>query len=114
METAFSIGLLSCGFLILAPMLALGLKSARLARDDRESAQIAQTLMEDARQGTLGSGTLYLDGQGNNCGSNQAAYSAQSATATLAPSLSRVTLRVTPVGAPDRMRTYVVVVSSAQ
>jgi type II secretory pathway pseudopilin PulG len=52
-EATFSIGLLSFGFLTLAPLLALGLKTARHARDDRATAQIAQTLIEDAKQGTL-------------------------------------------------------------
>jgi len=108
-EATFSIGLMSFGFLTLTPLLALGMKTARLARDDRASAQIAQTLIEEAKQGTLASGTVYLDGEGAACGSAQAAYSVQTTSQSLATALSRLTLRVTPVGAPDRVRTYAVV-----
>ena len=108
-EATFSIGLMSFGFLTLAPLLALGMKTARLARDDRASAQIAQTLIEEAKQGTLASGTVYLDGEGAACGSAQAAYSVQTTSQSLATALSRLTLRVTPVGAPDRVRIYAVV-----
>ena len=112
-EATFSIGLLSFGFLTLAPLLALGLKTARHARDDRATAQIAQTLIEDARQGTLAPGTVYLDIQGTALNSTQmAAYTAQSTSVTPyqeSASLTQMTLRVTPLGAPDRVRTYAVV-----
>jgi len=112
-EATFSIGLMSCGFLTLAPLLALGMKTARLARDDRATAQIAQTLTEEARQGTLAPGTIYLDIQGTALNSAQgAAYAAQSTSVTPYDgnaSLTQMTLRVTPLGAPDRMRTYAVV-----
>ncbi len=112
MEATFSIGLMSCGFLTLVPLLALGMKTARLARDDRASAQIAQTLTQEAAQGTLASGTVYLDFDGAPCGSSQAAYSAQSASVTPYlgnASLTETTLRLTPLGAPDRARIYAVV-----
>jgi len=117
-EATFSIGLLSFGFLTLAPLLALGLKTARLARDDRATAQIAQTLIEDAKQGTLTSGTVYLDIQGTALNSAQtAAYTAQS-TSVMSyqgnTSLTQMTLRVTPLGAPDRVRTYAVVFQAPQ
>jgi uncharacterized protein (TIGR02598 family) len=112
-EATFSIGLLSCGFLTLAPLLALGMKTARLARDDRATAQIAQTLIEDARQGTLAPGTVYLDIQGTALNSAQtAAYTAQSTSVTPyqgSSSLTQMTLQITPLGAPDRVRTYAVV-----
>jgi uncharacterized protein (TIGR02598 family) len=111
-EATFSIGLLSFGFLTLAPLLALGLKSARGARDDRTTAQIAQTLVEEAKQGTLATGTTYLDIQGTQLGSNQAAaYSAQGTFQAVAgcSSLTRLTLQITPLGAPDRTRIYAVV-----
>lgn len=117
-EATFSIGLLSFGFLTLAPLLALGLKTARLARDDRATAQVAQTLIEEARQGTLASGTVYLDIQGTVLNSSQAAaYTAQSTSVTPYTgnaSLTQMTLRVTPVGAPDRARTYAVVYQAPQ
>jgi len=71
-EATFSIGLMSFGFLTMAPLLGLGLKTARLARDDRATAQIAQTLIEEAEQGTLPSGTVYLDIQVNLCRSPEA------------------------------------------
>jgi uncharacterized protein (TIGR02598 family) len=111
-EATFSIGLFSFGFLSLVPLLALGLKTARLARNDRSTAQIAQTLIEEARQGTLASGTVYLDIQGTALKSSQsAAYSEQSTSQTdlERASLTRLTLRVTPLGAPDRTRIYAVV-----
>ena len=116
-EATFSIGLLSFGFLTLAPLLALGLKTARHARDDRATAQIAQTLIEDAKQGTLAPGTVYLDIQGTalnsaNNSTQMAAYAAQSTSVTPyqgSASLTQMTLRVTPLGAPDRVRTYAVV-----
>ena len=117
-EATFSIGLLSFGFLSLAPLLALGLKTARLARDDRGTAQIAQTLIEDARQGTLAPGMVYLDIQGTALNSAQAAaYTAQSTYVTPyqgSASLTQMTLRVTPLGAPDRVRTYAVVYQTPQ
>ena len=112
-EATFSLGILSFGFLSLAPLLALGLTSARLARDDRAMAQIAQTLIEDGRQGTLASGTLYLDIQGTALTSAQmAAYTAKSTS--VAPylgnaSLTQLTLQVTPLGAPNRTRFYAAV-----
>ena len=111
-EATFSIGLMSFGFLALIPLLALGMKTARLARDDRATAQIAQTLVQEARQGTLPAGTVYLDIQGDTLSSTQtAAYSAQSASQPIAGDalLTRLTLRVTPLGAPNRARTYAVV-----
>ncbi len=112
-ETALSIGLLSFGVLSLAPLLELGLKSARMARDDRESAQIAQMLVEEVKQGTLTSGMLYLDSEGNTCDANQAAYLIQAGSSSVTPTLTRETLQVTPRGAPDRVRTYVVVIPAA-
>jgi uncharacterized protein (TIGR02598 family) len=116
-EATFSIGLLSFGFLALAPLLAMGLKTARLARNDRATAQIAQTLIEEAKQGTLAPGTVYLDIQGTVLNSAQtAAYTAQSTSQTIAgsASLTRLTLRVAPLGAPDRARIYAVVFQAPQ
>jgi uncharacterized protein (TIGR02598 family) len=112
-EATFSIGLFSFGFLVLAPLLALGLKTARLARNDRATAQIAQTLIEEAKQGTLATGTVYLDIQGTVLNSAQAAaYTAQNTPVTPYlgnASLTQMTIRVTPLGAPDRVRIYAVV-----
>lgn len=113
MEATFSIGLMSFGFLTLVPLLALGMKTSRLARDDRATAQIARTLTEEARQGTLATGTLYLDIQGNVLTSaRMAVYAVQNASVTPYlgnASLTQMTLRVTPLGAPDRARIYGVV-----
>jgi len=112
-ETALSLGILSFGFLSLISMMSLGLKAAGQSRDNLTSAQIAQTLVEEARQGTLAPGILYLDLQGNVCPSTEAAYTAQSTFQPLGPSsasfLTRLTLRVTPHGAPERVRIYAVV-----
>jgi uncharacterized protein (TIGR02598 family) len=111
-EATLSISLFSFCFLSLLPLLALGLKTARLARNDRCSAQIAQMLIEEAKQGTLASGTVYLDTQGALLQSPQAAaFTAQSTSQASAasPALTQMTLRVTPLGAPDRARIYAVV-----
>ncbi len=96
---------------MLAPLLALGLKSARNAQDDRATAQIAQTLTQEAQQGTLPTGTIYLDFQGVPCSASQAAFTVQSTSQSIAgdASLTRLTVQVTPVGAPDRARTYALV-----
>jgi type II secretory pathway pseudopilin PulG len=114
-EATFSIGLLSCGFLTLAPLLALGFKTARVARDNQDTAQIASTLVEEAEQGSLVSGTTYLDFEGATCTSAQAAYSAQSTVlaVTGSTSLSQLTLRLTPLGAPDHARIYAVIFPTA-
>jgi len=110
-EATFSIGLMSFGFLTLAPLLAMGLKSARLSQNDRATAQIAQTLMQEAQQGTPATGTVYLDFNGAPCTSSQAAFTAQGTVQTVVgnASLTRMTLQVTPLGAPDRARTYALV-----
>jgi uncharacterized protein (TIGR02598 family) len=115
-EATLSIGLLSFGFLTLVPLMAIGLKTARVAHTNRDTAQIAQSLVEEARQGTLASGTTYLDFQGNATGATTAAYAAQSTLQAVSgnATLTRLTLRVTPVGAPDRARTYAVVFSAPQ
>lgn len=116
MEVTLSLGILSFGFLTLAPLLALGLKTARQAHATQDTAQIAQSLVEEAKQGTLSTGTTYLDFQGNPTTLSQAAYSAQS---TLIPvtgnaTLTRLTIRITPTGTPDRARTYAAVFSAPQ
>jgi type II secretory pathway pseudopilin PulG len=108
-EASFTIGVMSFGLLTLAPLLGLGLKTARHARDDRASAQIARTLIQEAKQGTLGAGTLYLDNQGAACNPLGAAFTAQPTTLAMGVSTSRLTLLVTPIGAPDRARVYAVV-----
>ncbi len=95
-ESALSIGVLSFGFLALAPLLALGLTSA----------QIAATLIEQAKQGTLATGTIYLDSGSNPCASNQAAYAVLGTSTPLSAGTTRLALRVTPVGAPGSARIY--------
>lgn len=115
-EATFSIGLLSCGVLTLAPLLALGMKSARVAQNDRATAQIAQTLVEEARQGTTLATMFYLNSGGTPCNSTQAVYLAQATSQPFpgSPSLTRMTLRLTPLGTPDRARIYAVVFQTAQ
>ena len=111
MEASLSLGLISFGFLTLVPLLALGLKTARLGRDDRATAQIAQTLIEEGKQGTLSAGTMALDFQGNPAGSSPTVYTAQTTflPVTGSTTLTQMTLRITPLGAPDRARTYAVI-----
>ena len=115
-EATFSIGILSFGILTLAPLLVVGMKSSRIARDDRTTTQIAQNLVEEARQRTLAPGTIYLDSQGAACPAAKAAYTAQATSLPVAgnAALTQTTLRLTPVGAPDRARTYAVVLPSAE
>ena len=113
MEGVFSIGVMSFGFLALAPLLGLGLTDARGARENRAGAEIAATLIEQAKQGTLAANPVYFDSAGQPCdNANQAAYAAQetaqpvAAIAGGAASLTRLTLRVTPLGRPAAARTY--------
>ena len=110
-EATFSVGLMTFGFLTLAPLLGVGMKTSLLARDDRTSTQIAQTLIQEAEQGTLPTGTVYFDSEGASCSSTQAAFAAQSTSQAVAgsPALTQTALRVTPLGAPDHARTYAVV-----
>ncbi len=119
-EAAFSIGLLSFGFLSLIPLLALGLKDSRIARDNHIATEIVQTLTQEAKQNVLTAGTTMFDIEGNPCSnSSQATYRVVATSSPLATdvggslsteALSRWTLRVVPVGAPDRARTYAIVV----
>jgi uncharacterized protein (TIGR02598 family) len=113
-EATLSLGLLSFGLVTLAPAMALGLNTARLAHINRDAAQIAQSLIEEAKQGTLATGTTYFDFQGNPASSSAAAYTAQSAYSSVSgnTNLTRLTLRITPVGTPARVQTYAVVIST--
>jgi uncharacterized protein (TIGR02598 family) len=108
-EVCITIGIISLAILVLGPLMGMGLKNSRTARDDRESAQIARTLAEEAKQGTLSSGTLYLNDQGAACSPLSAAFIAQAVTRSAGSSASQLALRVTPVGAPDHTRVYAVV-----
>ncbi len=116
MEATLSLGVLSLAFLTLTPLLAVGQKSARLSHSSRDTTQIAQTMIEEAKQGTLSSGTTYLDSQGNVANSTGAAYSAQSTLQSVAgsASLTKLTLLITPMGAPDRAQTYAIVFTTPQ
>ncbi len=120
-EATFSIGVLSFGFLSLIPLLALGTKTARLAHDNRATVQIAENLIEEARQGTLSPGTLHLDAQGNPCPVAQTIYTVQAVlkpisdspmTGTETASPTWLTLRITPTGSPDHPRIYAVIFSA--
>ena len=108
-ETAFSLGVLSFGFLSLAPLVGLGLTSARQARDSQLTAQIATTLAEQAREGTLTNGVGYVDDQGAVCGSSTACYQTQTAESAAAGDCTRVMIQVAPVGNPHRVQAYAVV-----
>jgi type II secretory pathway pseudopilin PulG len=113
-ETVLSIGLMSFGFLSLAPLLGVGLASSHLARANRETTQIAATLIESAKQGALTAGTATLDQQGDPCSAAQAVYTArsllQTVTSTGSPAatgpLTRLTLQITAVAHPAAPRTY--------
>ena len=110
-EGVLSLGIMSFGFLALAPLLVLGLGSAHVARENRATAQIAATLIEEAKQGTLGAGPVYFDSTTQPCALNQAVYAVQPVEQPVAVAggtepLTRLTLRVTPMGMPGAARTY--------
>jgi Tfp pilus assembly protein PilV len=112
-ESVLSLGIMSFGFLALAPLLALGLKSAQVAREDRMTAQIAETMIEEAKQGTLVAPTAYFDAESNPCASAQAAYVVQGSMAPFSAEgvsgsvpLTQLTLRVSPRALPHTVRIY--------
>jgi uncharacterized protein (TIGR02598 family) len=111
-ESVLALGIMSCGVLALAPLLTLGLNSAQVARGDRMMAQIAETMIEQAKQGTLTAGTFYLDSESNPCPAAQAAYIAQgsladfSADGSTGAPLTQLTVRVTPRALPHTVRIY--------
>ena len=112
-ESVLSLGIVSFGFLALAPLLALGLNSARLAREDRMTSQIAETMIEQAKQGTLTAGTTYFDAESNPCAPAQAAYVVQGTLAafnagsvTGSAPLTQVTLRISPRALSHTVRVY--------
>jgi hypothetical protein len=117
-EATFSIGIVSCGFLTLIPLLASGMHTARLARNDRITGQIAQTLIEQAKLNVLVPGTQFADNQGEVCSASGAAFTIQATEQTLSSSQSlsptELTITVTPIGAPDHARTYAVVLPVQQ
>lgn len=112
-EVSFTVGILSFSLITLGPLLGMGMKTIRLARDDRASAQVARTLIEEAKQGTLGTSAVYLDDQGTACSPLTAAFVVQPMTQVAGNSASQLTLRVTPMGAPGRARVYAVVLPVA-
>jgi hypothetical protein len=89
--------------------MGLGLKTSRWGRDDRLSAQIARTLAEEEKQGTLGAGPAYLDDQGAACSARSAAFVVQPVIQSAGASASQLLLQVQPVGAPERAWVYAVV-----
>jgi type II secretory pathway pseudopilin PulG len=108
-EGVFSLGVMSFGFLALAPLLVVGMKGAQAARETRTSAVIATGLAEQARQGVAVTGRLYFDSAGQSCAVASAAYLAQATVQPLSPpatTLSIASLRVTPLGRPANVRTY--------
>lgn len=108
-EAAFSISLLSFGFLSLAPLLALGITTSHHARAHRAMAEVAQSLVEQARQGLLVAGTSYLSAAGQACARAGAIYTVQS-TLNDFDGTEKIVLRIIPVGAPAEARTYAVVI----
>jgi len=108
-EACISIGVLSVGFLSLGPMLGLGLASARQARDGEMAAQIARDMAAEAREATLAPGSGYCDGEGATCAKSDARFITQTTETALAGNCMRLTIRVTPVDAPNRSSSYAVV-----
>lgn len=108
-EASLSIGIMSLGFLSLGPMLGLGLASARQVREGEMAVQIARDLAAEGREATLAPGSGYCDGEGNTCAKNDARFVTQTAETALAGNCTRLTIRVTPVDAPNRSWSYAVV-----
>ncbi len=108
METSLSIGVFGFAMVTLTSLLGVGMKTTRYERDDRASALVAKTLIEEARQGTLPAGTLYLDEQGAASTPAAAVFTVQPTSTAISNSVSRLTLRVVPNGAPDRTQVYAV------
>jgi uncharacterized protein (TIGR02598 family) len=113
-EAALSVGVLSFGFLSLVPMLGLGLASTHQARDNRISAQIAQGLADQAREGTLTAGTAYCDNEGAACLQSGASYQTVTTLGTMAGGCTRLAVQVTPVATPNRPLDYAVVLPPTQ
>jgi type II secretory pathway pseudopilin PulG len=113
-EAALSVGLLSFGFLSAVPLIGLGANAAREARTGRVAAQIAETLVQQAQQGTLSPGTAYFDSAENVCPSaGGASYEAKTSLASAAGApgggtLVRLTVQVMPLGAPTHSECYAV------
>ena len=111
-EAVLSVGVISFGFLALAPLLAVGMSGARQARENRTTAQIAATLIEQAKQGNLTTGTSYFDSTGNASTAAQAAYRAQesisacSGTSAAGGPLNRLILQVSPMDSANGVRNY--------
>jgi uncharacterized protein (TIGR02598 family) len=108
-EASLSVGILGFGFISLAPLLSVGLTTARQARDGRISAQIAETFADQARDDTLTAGSTYCDDQGAACPATSACYQVQATLNTLAGNCTRLTVQVTPVATPNRPLDYAVV-----
>jgi Tfp pilus assembly protein PilV len=108
-EAALSVGVLSFGFLSLGPILGLGLTSARQGRDSRISAQIAENLSDEARQGTSIAGTAYCDDTGAACPQAVARYRTQTTLSALAGNCTQLAVQVTPLATPNRPFHYAVV-----
>ena len=108
-EAAISIGVLSLGIISMGPMLGLGLASARQARDGAMTAQIARDLAAEAREATLAPGSGYCDDEGQACAQASARFITQTSETALAGNCTRLTIRVTPVDAPNHSSAYAVV-----
>jgi uncharacterized protein (TIGR02598 family) len=112
-EGAFSLGILSFGFLSLAPVLGLGLDSARTARDRQVSAQIAETLEEQAREGALTTGSASFDSQAQPCAPAGAPFQVTTTETALPGNCTRVTIQVAPADSPGRPLDYAVVLPNS-
>jgi uncharacterized protein (TIGR02598 family) len=108
-EASVSMGALSVAFLTLAPLLGLGLGTARQSRDGQLAAEIARSLASEAREGTLAAGSGYCDGEGNACAQTSACFLTQTTETALAGNCTRLAIQVTPVDAPNRPSSYAVV-----
>ena len=112
-EAVLAVGIMSFGFLALAPLLAVGVSGARHARENRATAQIAATMIEQAKQGAItSSGTFYFDSGGNPTTTTGVAYRVQESISSCAANsasggpLNRLVLQVVPVDSAGAVRNY--------
>ena len=112
-EAVLSLGIMSCGFLALVSLLALGMAGSRAAHETRTASGLAATCIEQAKQGMFTSDTFYFDSASQPCSASQAVYVVEE-TCTNVPdstggagALTRVSVRVAPRSSPNAKLSYV-------
>lgn len=105
-EVTLALGIISSGLLTLIPLMTIGMEQTRQAQDNRMAAQIAQSFVEEARQGVLNAGTYYLDNQGESCSNAQAVYRVVAKNSVTSSGAMLLNLQIIPVGSPQSALSY--------